>query len=293
MSCTYNHNDSTKKFCPECGTKMTVDLTTRLNELLKEVITENKYNEFNPKNNAHMKQLLVKMMDNEISIKGKDNFVIFNNEIFTLLSFVNKYPFLTIGNNSYEVVDKLFFIPINFEQKQKEWKRCIPNDASFTVKNMLHNIMDTFDTQLFVEDKNIVITTLQSYCDKITSQRGKYTTIDYIRYFLQDINFKINSNSFCLNHQNDNNYEKNFESIDLNYIYENKLEFVVCKIDNLIALRITKTHIIRKNRKGFWLVENTHTSAKKEEIKTWFEDCPFTFKRNLDIETEFLKTVSD
>lgn len=293
MSCTYNHNDSTKKFCPECGTKMTVDLTTRLNELLKEVITENKYTEFNPKDNSHMKQLLVKMMDNEISIKGKGNFVIFNNEITMTHDFSAKYPFFSKGASDYETVDNMFFIPINFEQKQKDWKRCIPSDVPYHVKYMLNNIMDTFDRKLYVEDNDKVITALKSYCDKNTKQRGKYTDIDYLEYFLQNINLKIDDNNFYLNHQSNCNSEDRFVKISLIEVNENNLRFVICDEDDKPALRFTKNKVIRCNMKGYWNDSSSTDSVKKEDIKKWFEDRPSTFKRDSDIETEFLKTVSD
>ncbi len=294
MSCTYNHNDSTKKFCPECGTKMTVDLATRLNELLKEVITENKYKEFNPKDNSHMKQLLVKMMDNEISIKNKDNFVIFNNEFFTSETFHIKYPFFTQGRSDYETVDNMFFIPVNFEQKQKDWKRGISSDIPYYVKNMLNNIMDTFDKKLFVEDTTIVITALKSYCDKITKHRGKYTDMDYLEYFLQAINFKIDDDNLYLCHQNyQGNTLHRIDKISLGDINENKLRFVIFFEDKKPALRFTNGKIIRCDMKGYWNDSSSTDCVKKEDIKKWLENRPSTFKRDSDIETEFLKTVSD
>lgn len=293
MSCTNNHNDSTKKFCPECGTKMTVDLITRLNELLNEVITENKYKEFNPKDNAHMKQLLVKMMSNNILIKNQDNFVIFNNEFFTLETFTIKYPFFTQDRSNYEAVD-MFYIPINFEQKQKDWKRCIPNDVPSNIKNMLNNIMDTFDKKLFVEDNDKVITALKSYCDKNTKQRGKYTDMDYLKYFLQNIKFKIDDDSLYLCHENyrDDTFSR-VDKISLIAVNENKLRFVIFDEDRKPALRFTNDKIIKCDMRGYWNESSSTDSVKKEDIKKWFEDRPSTFKRDLDIETEFLNTVSD
>lgn len=288
MSCTNSHNDSTMKFCPDCGIKMTVDLAAKLTELLKEVNTECKLTLFNPKNDDCMKQLLIKIVKNNLQIEN--NIIIHENEVIQMKQFILKYPFFTENIDDYETVD-LFLIPHDFDNKYKNWLRMIPKDANIRQSTLLNKLIDKIDEIfLYKEDKELITQTLTNYLNKKKLiSKCKYDIEDFIKYILQQ--YVKNNRDIVIPHHSGSRdtYKYNINKI----IKGNHFKFCYYTPLNEIVICITDEHIIRMN--GFWMANylSDRLPISKEKIKEWFNERPLTWVRNTEIEDAYLATLQD